>query len=201
MPTPDELRIGDFSKPVATRAPKVTESPAKQNLEAVESRLDTEAAQDEAALKPLQSYEDKLKEVGLTKSDAAKILDDVMMRGHYAEDVQVTPRFRARLRTRNARDTRRAQEILETQRLTYDSHYAESLSRILLASSLEVFGDERLPHPERRAPVAEVEDAFNNRMRFVESMPDPALRMMFKQLMNFDKKVAVALEEGAVENF
>jgi hypothetical protein len=201
MPNPDELRIGDFSKPVVSRAPKVTETPSKQTFEATENRLEAEASQDEAALKPLQSYEDKLKEVGLTKSEAAKILDDVMMRGHYSEDVKVTPRFRARLRTRNARDTRRAQEMLETQRLTYDAHYAESLSRILLASSLEVFGDESLPHPERRAPASEVEDAFNNRMRFVESMPDPALRMMFKQLMNFDKKVAVALEEGAVENF
>jgi len=200
MPSPEDLRIGDFSKPLVPK-PAKGDSPTKTSLDAAESRLDAAASKDEEALKPLKTYEDKLKAVGLDKTKAAVILDDVMLKGFYSEEIAVTPRVKARLRTRNARDTKRAQTMLEGMRLTYDSHYAESLSRILLASSLEQFGNDQLPHPNRKAQDKDIEDAFTTRMSYVETMPDPALRIMFKRLMEFDQRVAAALEDGAIENF
>ena len=200
MPTPDDLRIGDFSRP--TVDPPKTASPTKERLETLENQLDAEASKDEAALKPMASYEEKLKEAGLTKDKAAEIIDAVLLKGFYAEDIKVTSKVKVRLRTRNARDTKRAQEMLEAQRFTIDAHYTETWSRLLLAASLEQFGDDKFTHPSPRKEAFEViEMAYQDRVAYVESLPDPALRVLFGKLWKFDNRVSVALEEGSIENF
>ena len=55
----DEMRIGDFSRPVAD-ALKAAAIPASSGLAATEV-LDKEVRQDEAALKPMVAYEERLK--------------------------------------------------------------------------------------------------------------------------------------------
>ncbi len=201
MPPTDEARIGDFSRPIVD-PPKKPASPTKESLEAMETKLDEEVSKDEAALKPMASYEERLKEVGLTREKAAEIVDAVLLKGFWAEDVKITSRIKCRLRTRNARDTRRANEILEAQRYTIDAHYSEHLTRLLLGASLEQFGDDKFTHPNpRKSPEVEVEKAFQERMGYIDGLPDPALRILFSKLYAFDRKVAVALEEGAIENF
>lgn len=197
MPTTDDLRIGDFSRPVVD-TPK---SPTKEALENAERRLAEDVDKDEAALKPMASYEDRLKNAGLTRDEAADIIDAVLLKGFYAEDVKITSKVKARFRTRTSRDTKRAQEIIEAQRLTYDVHYTELLSRILLAASLERFGEDSLPHPPRSAKQEDVEKAFQTRIEYVNTMPDPALRILMSRLAKFDRKISTALEEGSIENF
>ncbi len=201
MGVSDDIKIGDFSKPVVD-PPKGPASPTKEALDAAEERLDEAATKDEAALKPLASYEERLKQAGIDKAKAAEIVDAVLMKGFYAEDIKITSRIKARLRTRNARDTRRAQEILEAQRFTIDSHYNETLTRLLLAASLERFGDDTFKHPNpRKSSESEIEKAFQERVAFVDGLPDPALRILFQKLFKFDQVVSTALEEGAIENF
>jgi len=200
MPGPDDVRIGDFSRSTVD-LPK-TESPTKERLDKLDNQLEAEASKDEAALKPMASYEEKLKEAGLTKDKAAEIIDAVLLKGFYAEDIKVTSKIKVRLRTRNARDTKRAQEMLEAQRFTIDSHYTEMWSRVLLAASLEQFGEDKFVHPSVRKDSFEiVEKAFQDRIAYVESLPDPALRVLFGKLWKFDNRVSVALEEGSIENF
>jgi hypothetical protein len=201
MATSDDLRIGDFSRPVV-EASKPGASPAKERLDALEGKLEDETRQDEATLKPMASYEEKLKEAGISRDKAAEIIDAVLLKGFYAEDIKVTSKVKLRLRTRNARDTKRAQEILEAQRFTIDSHYSESWSRLLLAASMEQFGDDKFVHPNPRKEAYDViEKAFQDRISYVESLPDPALRVLFGKLWKFDNRVSVALEEGSIENF
>ena len=201
MATSDDLRIGDFSRPVV-EASKPGASPEKERLDALEGQLETATRKDEATLKPMASFADKLKEVGIDKAKAAEIIDAVLLKGFYAEDVKITTKIKARLRTRSARDTKRATEMLEAQRLTLDTHYNESLTRILLAASLEQFGDDKLPHPQgRKVSYEETEKAFQERIAYVDGMSDPAMRVMFIKLAKFDRMISTALEEGSIENF
>lgn len=189
--------IGDFSRPLVEQPA----SPTEAALRKAEDQLDEASQRDEAALKPMTSYEDKLKEVGLTKNKASDIIDAVLIKGFYSEDIRITSKVKARFRTRNSRDTRRAQEILESQRISYDTHYNEVLSRLLLASSLEQFGNDKLSHPERKSSQEDIEKQFQERVAYVDSMPDPALRILMTQLAKFDRMVSTALSEGCVENF
>ena len=202
MATSDDVRIGDFSRPVVP-SPKDTPpaSPTKDALDRAEKAIDDEVRRDEESLKPMASYEDRLKEVGVTRGKAAEIIDAVLLKGYYAEDVPITKRIKARFRTRNSRDTKRAQEIIEAQRLSYDIHYNELLSRILLAASLEVFGDEKLPHATRKSSHDETEKMFQERLSYVDNMADPALRILMQRLARFDRMITVVLEEGSIENF
>ncbi len=209
MPSTDDARIGDFSRPVVDPAKKVAPAPAgappsptKDALDAAEMRLDEDATKDEAALKPMASFEEKLKEAGLSREKAAEIIDNVLLKGFYAEDIKITSTIKMRLRTRNARDTKRAQEILEAQRYTMDAHYSEAWGRLLLAASLESFGNDKFVHPNpRKDPFDVIEKSYQERIAYVDALPDPALRVMLQRLFKFDQRVAVALEEGSIENF
>ena len=197
MSTSKDVRIGDFSRPVVDAPPA---SPTKDALVGAEEALGTDARREEAALKPMLSYEERLKEVGVDRDKAAQIIDAVLLKGFYAEDVPITKRIKARFRTRSSRDTKRAQEVIEAQRLTYDVHYNELLSRLLLSASLESFGEDKLPHP-RKVPTDDLEKAFQERVNYIDNMADPALRILMQRLAKFDRMISIVLEEGSIENF
>jgi hypothetical protein len=205
MPTTDDpARIGDFSRPPVDlpKKPAAPASPTKDALEAAETRLDEETSKDEEALKPMASFEEKLKAAGLTREKAAEIVDAVLLKGHYSENIKITSTVGMRLRTRNARDVKRVQEMLEAQRFTIDAHYSEAWGRLLLAASLEAFGKDKFDHPNPRKEAYDViEKAFQERVAYVDALPDPALRVALGKLWKFDNRVAVALEEGTIENF
>lgn len=205
MANTDDARIGDFSRPPVDPPKKpaaAPPSPTKEALEAAETRLDEDTAKDEAALKPMASFEERLKDAGLTREKAAEIIDAVLLKGFYAEDIKITSTVKMRLRTRNARDTKRAQEILEAQRFTIDAHYSESWGRLLLAASLEGFANDKFVHPNPRKDNYEtIEKAYQERIAYVDALPDPALRVMLQRLYKFDNRISIALEEGSIENF
>jgi hypothetical protein len=199
----DSIAIGDFSKPLVDRpSASAGSSPTEASLRASEARLDSEARKDEEQLQPLQTYADRLKSAGVDLVKAAKIVDEVLLRSFYAEDIQITKTIKMRLRTRTARDTRRIQELLEAANFRFDHHYRESLTRLLLASSLERFGDDKLPHPDKKSSADDIEKMFQERIAYIDNqVSDPALRIMFAKLFKFDQMITIALEEGAIENF
>ena len=192
----DPIAIGNFDKPLVER------SHTEAALKSAEARLDGDVRRDEEQLQPLQSYADRLKEAGIDTAKAAKIVDEVLLKGFYAEDIQITKTIKMRLRTRSARDTRRIQDILEAEAPKFDHHYRETLTRLLLAASLEQFGDQKLRHPEKNDKAEDIEQKFQERIQYLDSqVSDPALRIMFAKLFKFDQMITVALEEGAIENF
>lgn len=193
----DDVRIGDFSRPLAAPG----SGPAKEALEKEERRLDQEVAVVESELKPLSSYEERLKEVGVTREQAAAIVNAIMTRGFWSDEIKITKSLRVRFRTRSKRDTTRAQNYVEAQRPAYDAHYADLMTHQLLAASLEQLGEDKFEHPSRKATADEVEKAFTDRFVYVETLGDPAYRLLAAKLAAFDRKVSVVLEEGTVENF
>lgn len=203
MPSAEEIKIGDFSKPLVEMKPAAQpgESPSKARLESAESNLEAEAQNAEAALKPIKSYEDRLKEAGVTKDQAAEIIDSVIMKGYWSEPIKVTSRISVTLRTRSARDVRRIQDYLEVQRPVYDVHYNEILSRMTLAASLEKLGKDTFSFPGKDAKDGDYESAFQQRATYIENLADPVLRLLFLKLWTFDEKIRAVLAEGTVENF
>jgi hypothetical protein len=198
----EETRIGDFSKPLVDKpAAAGATGDTKVRLEAAEQSLETEANAAEAALKPIKSFEDKLKEVKVTKEQAADIIDSVLMKGYWSETVPVTSRINLKLRTRSARDVRRIQDYLEVHRPVYDAHYQEIMGRMTLAASLEQFGKDVFSFPGKEAKPEDYEDAFQKRAQYIEGLADPALRLLFMKLWTFDEKIRVVLSEGTIENF
>lgn len=197
----EETRIGDFSKPLVEKPAAGATGDTKARLETAEQSLETEANTAEAALKPLKSYEERLKEAGVTKEQAADIIDAVIMKGYWSEPIKITQRVVLRLRTRSARDTRRIQDHLEVQRPVYEAHYTEVLGRMSLAASLEALGADKFAFPGKESKAEEYEAAFQTRVSYIENLADPILRLLFMKLWTFDEKIRVVLSEGTIENF
>jgi len=201
----EEIRIGDFSRPLADRPLATQEtagpSPTQARLEQAEKRLGAQAEEAEAKLGPQLSYEERLRDVGVGRDEAAEIVDAVLLRGFYAEDIPLTPRLKLRLRTRQYRDTQRVQSYLEVARPVYETHYQEAVSRHALAASLERLGKDGFAFPGREATGEQIEAEFKTRLAFVDGLPEPTLRLLLHKLWKFDRKIAVVLEEGAIENF
>lgn len=191
--TDEAFKLGDFSKPVVPTT--------KDMLDSAEKQLVTEAKAVEAELRPMATYEERLKEVGVTRDEAARIIDAVISKGFWSEEMSLTKSIKIRLRTRSLRDTKRAQNHLENQRPVYDAHYQEIMTRFLLASSLEACGQEKFEHPPRTAASDLVEKSFADRLIWVESAGDPLYRLLTTKLAKFDYKISIVLEEGAIENF
>lgn len=206
MPTSpfEETRIGDFSRPVApsVAAPK-SAIPTPPTIPAlpVESQIEGEVAEAEQQLKPLEAYEAKLKAAGVTRDEAARMIDAILSTDGYTEDVALTPRHKVKFRTRDARDTRRIMDALENLNPRFDRHYQELLARMTLAATLAQFGATKFVSPPAGATAEDFEKAFQTKLSFVENLKDPVLRMLLAKLWKFDYKVSLVLEEGTIENF
>lgn len=210
----EDVKIGDFSKPLVD-APKPSddeppkppptelkekEAPADK-FNAVEEQLEKKAEETEAALEPKLNYEAQLKEHGITLEKAAEIVDDVLFKGHFSEEIKITSRVSVVLRTRQARDTSRTLTYVEIHKPLYENNYAETISKHSLAASLERMGTDRFSFPDRQDGTSKIEDAFQERFAYVNALPDPILRLLFIKMSKFDEKVRVVLQEGAIENF
>jgi hypothetical protein len=192
----EETQIGDFSRPLVRR-----DVPTTDKLETAESKLAAEAKRVEESLKPLTTYEDQLKAIGVTKEQSAEIVDAVLMQGYYGETFQVTSKLKGRFRSREYRDTLRMQRYLEMESPKMQVVYDEIRYRYMLAASLEQFGQHRFDFPDRKTTADEVEKLFENRMTFVQNLPEATVTILFTKLEKFNRKVFIVTQEGAIENF
>lgn len=201
----DDLKIGDFTQsvvPAKSASKAAMPPPAKIPVGPDEIALGAEAEAVEAELVPMRTYEDKLRDAGVTREEAAKIVDAIMMRGFWAEDVRITKSVLARLRTRGSMDRTRAINRVEAARPSYDAHYYDLMNKLLLAASLESFGAVKFAHPARDAKPDEVEAAFDARFTYLDAViADPAYQLLLRAFLRFEDKVRVVTQEGVVENF
>lgn len=205
----DDLKIGDFTQPVvpakpAARATAQPQSSAAPKIPASpdEVALGAEASAIEADLVPMRTYEDQLRDAGVSREEAARIVDAIMTQGAWAEDVRITRSVSARLRTRSSLDRTRAMSRVETARPTYDAHYYDLLNKLLLAASLESFGSMKFSHPPRDARPEDVEAAFDTRFKYLDAViADPAYQLLLRAFLKFEDKIRVVTQEGVVENF
>jgi hypothetical protein len=200
----DEVKIGDFSKPFTPKpaaGPTAPANPAAERLATAEKQIEADERETAENLKPHERYEKRLQEVGVTQDEAAGIVDAILERGSWSEEISITSRRKARLRTRQYRDAERLTNYLEAVRPFFAETRNEITYKYCLAGSLEQYGDTRFKHPAPSASKDEHDKAFQVRLDFLEGLGDPALRILFAKLSKFDVKVATVTEEGAIENF
>lgn len=204
MAISDDVKIGDFSTPIAPRKTSdaaLPASPKDTQLAGAEAAIDKEAAQVEQTLGPLEAYEKRLKEIGVTREDAASMVDTLLERGYWSEDVAITSRIKARFRTRQYRDVERLRNYIEVVRPQHPDYYNDILWKYQLAASIEMYKTTVFKHPSRNDSKDEVEKLFQARLTFVDEMGDPMFRMLGIKLAKFDEKVRNVFEEGAIEVF
>jgi len=197
-------KIGEFDVPSETPnivASKDSPGETVKRLDAAETRVKEQADAAERDLAPLERYTKLLRESGVSKEKAAEIVDSMLLKGYYEQDFQISPRIKARLRSRTYGDTVRLQSALEALRPVYPAHYDEIVYRYCLASSISSLGNQSFEFPDRKSSKERIEELFDVRLRYVESLGDQVVRILYEKLDKFDKTLQACLQEGAVENF
>lgn len=197
----DDAKIGNFERPVAANLPKPKPSPVEQRFEGAESQLQKEETKAEEALKPRESYEQRLNAAGLTMDDAALIVDAILEKGFWEEDVRITTKKKATFRSRQAFDAERVNTVLEVLKPAFNTTMQEITYKYLLASSISRYDNMIFDFPTAKTNKDEREKLFEKRLNWVDGLPDPLLRLLYQKLSKFDMKIAAVTDEGAIENF
>lgn len=225
----DRPRIGDFTRPVDPKAkdqkppvkkeaptPTATTPSAESTPEAgVDSKFVRPATEDERdaqdrvslfqemqdALLPVTDYKKYLKEQKIEESEAAEIVDNLMMKGFHEERFELSKRLTVTLRTRTQQDVIRLQTAMQVQRPLFQDTMNELIIRYNMAASLASFGDTVFEFPSESAGVAEQDKLFDSRLVFVEKMPSAVFTKLSIKLAKFDQRIAAVMREGVAENF
>lgn len=166
-----------------------------------DAKIDKDARETEAALKPHETYAAALKTIGVTREDAAEIMDNVLFKGYHTEKYVLSPRTSVTFRSRQYTDTERLQAYLEATRPMYDSSISEITYRYLLAGSLAAFKTDTFEFPDANTPAEKANALFETRLAYIRALPDVVVRILFDKLRKFDEKLSVCLQTGSVENF
>ena len=193
--------IGQFSGPSdnSERLPrkepdKRTEELVKEAVEAIQ-KADAPPTQDEIQ----KNYEKGLELVGLTREDALRIMEDVLVRGFYEDKTKIgsVPLV---FRTRTYNDTVRMTRFLEAEAPTYQAGVQDLIARYNTTASLVRFGDRVFVVPEDSDAKA-VQDSFDERYKFLLAKPAVVMAKLMELVYKFDLKVASVFAEGAPQDF
>lgn len=202
--------IGDFKGPVKnTPREDSSQAPAKAVVAAASvadmvtadsNPVDT-AAEPAAPTAP-KSYEDRLKEVKLTVEEARKIMDEILIKGHYTRTDKIGP-YEVIIRSRTYNDTLRAQKYLEVENPTYQISIQDALARYQAAASLVKYGPTTFDHPEDSEGASEkdITEAFEKRYKFLLRLPVPVVGKIMDFVRKLDIILFTVLDEGSVEDF
>ena len=213
--TPKQATIVRPTRIPTTQAPSVEEELQKTFSE-VEEKIDQEQASvkekpsepnkedvNEKELTPIERWRKRLETVGITEAEAEAIADTILRQGYWEQEFSLLPtgKLKMKLRTRDSIHRQRLANALSNTANTQAAQY-ETIARFELASSLVKFGDEVFTHPDASASGKELDDAFVQRLDFVDKrIPDPLQDPVRLALSKFNARVFAALTEGSVEGF
>lgn len=139
---------------------------------------------------PELTYEGRLQRHGVTKEEAEKIIDAMMIKGEYRKTYQITPKYNVTFKTRLLEDQNRALDVIEVKSPQYPSTVGNIVAEQNLASSIIRFRD--IDFSEKDIKV---------RLEWVRKLPDTVARILANKLSKFDELIMDVLDEGAIENF
>ena len=139
---------------------------------------------------PELSYEEKLEQHGISKEEAEKIIDALMVEGEYRKTYQITPKYHVTYRTRLMEDQNRALGAIEDQGPQYPTSVGNIIAENNLAASIVTFRD-----------LDFTEKSIKDRLTWVRKLPDTVARLLANKLAKFDEMIMDVLDEGAIENF
>jgi hypothetical protein len=162
-------------------------------------RRDVSEGKDAAAR--AKSYDEILSDNEISKNKASAIVDDLLTKGFYQEDIPLTSSVFLTLRTRTHADYRRYLRQLEIDSPRYIDEQHEIQMRYFVAASLVAYKGQEFAHPSHRATQAEIDELFKKRLDFVEGLPERVVALIASKLAKFDRVVQIVMSEGVVENF
>lgn len=174
--------------PTAPTAPVA--QPQKDSAKTDETAF--EAALAAAEKSPEMTYEDRVKEQGLTMADAMGIIDAMLTRGIYEKSFPVTSKFSVTFRTRSVEDSDKMFEKLEKIKPEFNLSIAGHMAKYNLIHSLAAFGNKQFENTPAGKEMAS---------KFVAALPGPMFALLVNKLAKFDNQINTVLEDGAIENF
>lgn len=148
------------------------------------------------------TWEEKIKEAGLTEDNGYAILNAVLDSGFYSKEFALFGgRVKFTLRTREGYSRQRIANALDELRTNDPRVHYQTQARLCLAGSLLSFRDKAFNHPSARNDVAAHQTAFNERLVFVDGLSDTMLDTLYDIVMRFDTWTYAALWNGAPTAF
>jgi hypothetical protein len=163
-------------KPQAGRAPSTEEMLAN--------------AVEEIEQSPELTYDEKLVEHDLTKTQALEILDAMFTKGYFEKTYKLSGNIFVTFRTRRADDQDRLLQRIEAESPQFPATISNLVSKYNLAASLWTYKDESFE-----------EMTFKLRYDYVSNLPDIVLRLLCVKLSRFDRMMLDVMDEGAIANF
>ena len=191
------------------KAPIAEELPPEldENLEVTELDEEAQALQDmldnmnSSRQTPRDHWLEEIELENLTSEEAAKILDQVITNGMYEETYKMG-RMVVRLRTRTTSDADRVIEAIQDFKPETNGTLSHLIARMNLAASLSKFGDKKFNFTAPNDGEQEVlELEFTERYNFLSNIPSQIFFALTQILEKFDRRVQLACDPRAIENF
>jgi hypothetical protein len=191
------------------KAPTAEERSANldENIEVTE--LDEEAQALQGMLDSMSSsrqtprdhWLEEIELENITSEEAAKILDQVITNGMYEETYKMG-KMVVRLRTRTTSDADRVIEAIQDFKPETNGTLSHLIARMNLAASLAKFGETKFNFTAPNDGEQEVlELEFTERYNFLSNVPSQIFFALTQILEKFDRRVQLACDPRAIENF
>lgn len=179
---------------------KTTDEAAKALLEQDDASQGAPAKEETPKKTSLERWREAIEAAHLTEAEADKILDEVLSKGYYEAPKKL---FRGRLsvvfRSRDALSLQRVAEALDAIRTNDPRVHSQTMNRYNLAASLKEYQGKALPF--KTGTVVEQNEAFMQRLNFIDGLPATVLIQLYAALDQFDNQVFAAMSEGAELGF
>lgn len=168
--------------------PTLPAEPARSGVDAQIDALEKSIDQIEKAAE--LTYEQKIKNHGLSMDEALDIVNAILDNGYYEKAYRVTPRWEVVFRTRTTADQDRVLRRIEDANPQFPATVTQILAKYNLAASMIRFKGIDFSKKD-----------FDERLKFVMNLPEVMLRVLSGKLARFDQLMLDVLDEGAIQNF
>lgn len=181
METAEPLSIGEPDKVSPIADPQ-------RNPVAFEEQL--EEAIKQVKETPEKTYQERLKEHGITVEEARKIVDTIMTKGVYEKTYPLTSTTNVTFRSRELGDQERTQNVIEEQEPQFMGTVNIIMAKYNLAASLVELAGHSFGEGE-----------VDKALEFIGKLPHVLFNVLVAKLSMFDELVLTVMDEGAIENF
>jgi len=164
--------------------------PAPLDANVLEKKL--QEALDASQEAPEKSYDEKLKELGVTRDEANAVIDEIMTKNVYERAYPLTKNSRVVFRTRELSDQESTQDIIERSAPQFVGTMGLIMSKNNLLASLAELNGTRFENNDVDRGKAK---------KFIERLPYAVFSVLINKLAQFDKLIATVTDESALQNF
>ena len=164
-------------------------TPASSLVDALENGFRRDVSELSDVVAPIRTYKERLQDEGIAFE--------------YAKHVKITSNLTVRFRTRMYLDTMRIYDAIEKASPRYADTTDSIQVRYMLAASLESYGRKTFRFADTTGSVdlTAVDAMFQERLSFIYTLSDLAIRVLAREFGKFDRKLSLILSDGAVEAF